>query len=89
MGLARHNILNLKAMWVMWYLDLVSLIIVNWTNVFYFLQYLQEMHYRRTCLLVDYEDANRTLDKAKPHKRAAVSHCTLIHLDVCTSYFDL
>ena len=32
----------------------------------------QDMHYRRTCLLVEYEDANRALDKAKPQKKAAV-----------------
>ena len=31
------------------------------------------MLFRRTCLLVDYEDANRALDKAKPAKRQAVS----------------
>ena len=34
--------------------------------------YVKEMHYRRTCLLVEYEDANRALDKAKPHKKSAV-----------------
>ncbi len=30
------------------------------------------MHQRRNCLLIEYEDANRALDKAKPHKRSAV-----------------
>jgi len=34
----------------------------------------QDMLFRRTCLLVDYEDANRALDKAKPAKRKAVCH---------------
>lgn len=28
---------------------------------------------RRTCLLVNYEDSNKVLDKAKPAKKAAVS----------------
>ncbi|KAL5012840.1 hypothetical protein ScPMuIL_011391 [Solemya velum] len=30
---------------------------------------VREMLFRRTCLLVDYEDANKALDKAKPNKR--------------------
>ncbi|KAI1296856.1 Sorting nexin-5 [Halotydeus destructor] len=33
----------------------------------------QEMLHRRTCLLVDYENANRSLDKAKPHKKESIS----------------
>ena len=28
---------------------------------------------RRTCLLIDYEDANKALEKAKPPKLEAVS----------------
>ncbi|XP_064606102.1 sorting nexin-5-like [Liolophura sinensis] len=32
---------------------------------------LKEMLYRRTCLLVQYEDANKALEKAKPQKRQA------------------
>lgn len=32
---------------------------------------VKEMLFRRTCLLVDYEDANRALDKAKSTKRQA------------------
>ena len=38
------------------------------------------MLYRRTCLLVDYEDANKSLDKAKPQKRASVSQSLLLHI---------
>ena len=38
-----------------------------------FLCSFQDMLYLRTCSLVEYEDANRNLDKAKPHKRVAVS----------------
>lgn len=34
---------------------------------------VKDMLFRRTCLLVDYEDANRALEKAKPAKRKAVS----------------
>lgn len=34
---------------------------------------LQEMLFRRTCLLVAYEDSNKDLSKAKPQKREAVS----------------
>ena len=33
----------------------------------------KEMLFRRTCLLVDYEQSNRNLDKAKANKRDAVS----------------
>ncbi|XP_053399592.1 sorting nexin-5-like [Mercenaria mercenaria] len=32
---------------------------------------IRDMLFRRTCLLVDYEDANKALDKAKPAKRKA------------------
>jgi len=38
----------------------------------FFSLYLQDMLFRRTCLLVAYEDANRGLEKAKPAKRKAV-----------------
>ena len=31
------------------------------------------MLFKRTCLLVDYEDASKALEKAKPNKRQAVS----------------
>lgn len=34
-----------------------------------YMESVREMLFRRTCLLVDYEDANRMLEKAKPHKR--------------------
>jgi hypothetical protein len=37
------------------------------------------MLFRRTILLVDYEDANRALDKAKPAKRKAVSNGILCY----------
>jgi len=30
------------------------------------------MLFKRTCLLINYEDANRALDKAKPGKKSAV-----------------
>lgn len=33
---------------------------------------LQEMLFRRTCLMVSYEEANKALEKAKPNKREAV-----------------
>jgi len=36
---------------------------------------LQDMLFKRTCLMISYEDANRALDKAKPAKKSAVSHC--------------
>ena len=33
----------------------------------------QEMLLKRTCLLVDYEDSMKALEKAKPNKKQAVS----------------
>lgn len=33
----------------------------------------REMLFSRTCLLIDYENANRSLDRAKPNKRQSVS----------------
>lgn len=38
---------------------------------------LKDMLFRRTCLLVDYEDANKALDKAKPAKRKAAEEAKL------------
>ncbi|KAJ8298040.1 hypothetical protein KUTeg_024571 [Tegillarca granosa] len=35
------------------------------------LENAKEMLFRRTCLLVEYEDSNRNLDKAKPNKQQA------------------
>ena len=45
---------------------------VTFWNHQLFKTFLQEMHFRRTCLLVEYEDANRALDKAKPQKKSSV-----------------
>ena len=41
------------------------------------------MLYGRTRLLIDYENANRTLSKAKPHKVAAVSISAMIAFNIC------
>ncbi|ELT94739.1 hypothetical protein CAPTEDRAFT_207998 [Capitella teleta] len=40
----------------------------------------KEMLYRRTCLLMDYEEANRVLSKAKPNKQQEVSKSPLVLL---------
>lgn len=40
------------------------------------------MLYRRTCLLVEYQEANKALDKAKPQKKAAVSIFYLSPIDI-------
>jgi len=36
------------------------------------------MLFKRTCLLINYEDANRALDKAKPAKRSTVDDCSFL-----------
>ena len=40
------------------------------------------MLFKRTCLMINYEDANRALDKAKPGKKSAV-------IFRCFTYFKL
>lgn len=42
----------------------------------------QEMLFQRTCLLVNYEDATRALEKAKPLKRQAVSELLLLYIQM-------
>ena len=45
---------------------------------------LKEMLFRRTCLLVVYENASKALEKAKPNKKTAVRWNESKPSDVCT-----
>ncbi|XP_061164956.1 sorting nexin-5-like [Saccostrea echinata] len=42
-----------------------------------YMESVKEMLFRRTCLLVTYEDANKSLEKAKPNKRTAAEEVKL------------
>lgn len=47
---------------------------VIWDLYSQYVQNEQLMLNRRTALLINYENSNRNLDKAKPHKKDEVSH---------------
>ena len=48
----------------------------------------REMLFSRTCLLIEYENANRILDRAKPNKRQVVSFFRTF-FSVCLSFASL
>ncbi len=65
-----------------WVLIIFLQHLCNWVVLFFF---FKDMLYRRTCLLIDYEESNKALDKAKPHRKAAVSFSYLISAWYCSS----
>ena len=57
-------------------LSMAACVCVSVLKKYFVLVLLQEMLFQRTCLMINYEDTIRALDKAKPQKKQAV--CTYI-----------
>ena len=55
---------------------MAACVCVSVLKKYFVLVLLQEMLFQRTCLMINYEDTSRALDKAKSQKKQAV--CTYI-----------